>query len=470
MPEHRNAHPKVMTKIAFLFPGQGSQKAGMGTDIYENVEAARAMFDRADAALGIDLSQICFHGPEEDLRQTINAQPALYVTSCAALEALRSRFDEGFAIEPFAAAGHSVGEYAALYSAGVVDFEKGLELVRRRAELMQAAALARPGTMAAILGLAPEQVREACEEAKSETKGVVAVANYNSPGQIVISGETSAVERACEIAKEKGAKRTLPLAVSGAFHSPLMVSAGDALYNDLRNAKFGQASIPVVVNVTAEYNRTAADFAPYLTMQVSGSVRWEQSMRLLLADGVSTFVEFGAGEVLAGLLKRIDKSARVLNVQDSASLDATVLLLKEWTAADALAEATESAEAASRESVEASAAPPAVIYHVTRAEAWERAKSEGKYCSDTLDSEGFTHCSTRDQVVNSANNHFRARHGLVLLKINAARVASEIRYEAASTGRLYPHIYGPLNVDAVEQEIPFEPGGDGRFTLPDNLE
>jgi [acyl-carrier-protein] S-malonyltransferase len=437
-------------KVAFLFPGQGSQKVGMGADLYENMEAARAMFDRADASLGFELSTLCFHGPEEDLRQTINTQPALYVTSCAALEALRSRFDEDFVVEPFAVAGHSVGEYAALYAAGVVDFEKGLALVRRRAELMHAAALAKPGAMTAILGLDAEPVREACEQARSETKAVVAVANYNSPGQIVISGEAAGVERAGEIAKQKGAKRLIPLAVSGAFHSPLMVSAGDALYNDLREAGFRQATVPVVVNVTAEYNRAAADFAPFLTMQVSGSVRWEESMRRLLDDGVDTFVEIGSGEVLAGLLKRIDKSARALNVQDSASLDATVALLREWM-----------------EPEPDSAAPsPSVIYHITRRDAWEQAAPSGSYAADSLDAEGFIHCSTHEQVAASANNHFRARHGLVLLTIDPARVQPEIRYEAASNGQLYPHIHGPLNVDAVTAVTDFEPGPDGRFTPP----
>jgi [acyl-carrier-protein] S-malonyltransferase len=236
------------------------------------------------------------------------------VTSCAALAALRSQVE----VDPFAVAGHSVGEYAAHYAAGTIEFEAGLKLVRRRAELMQEAAQRRPGTMAAVLGMDAESVRSVCEEARDS--GVVSVANYNSPGQIVVSGESAAVEKAGELAKGMGAKRVIPLAVSGAFLSPLMVAAGDALYDDLRAAQFKQAQIPIVVNVTAEYSTSGVDFAPYLTMQISGSVRWEESMRLLLSDGVDTFVEIGSGQVLSGLLKRIDKEARVYSVEDMRSL------------------------------------------------------------------------------------------------------------------------------------------------------
>jgi [acyl-carrier-protein] S-malonyltransferase len=210
----------------------------MGADFYENVESARNLFDVADSVLGYSLSKLCFEGPEEELKQTIHTQPALYVTSCAALSALKTNVD----FEPFAAAGHSVGEYAAHYAAGTIEFEAGFKLVRRRAELMQEAARSRPGTMAAVLGLDADSTRKACEDARDS--GVVTVANYNCPGQIVISGEMAAVEKAGELAKAAGAKRMIPLSVSGAFHSPLMVAAGDALYEDLRAAQFKQARFP----------------------------------------------------------------------------------------------------------------------------------------------------------------------------------------------------------------------------------
>ena len=302
----------------------------MGADFYANVESARNLFDIADSVLGYSLSNLCFEGPEEELKQTIHTQPALYVTSCAALSALKSSVE----IEPYAAAGHSVGEYAAHYAAGTIEFEAGLKLVQRRAELMQEAAQSRPGTMAAVLGLDAESTRKSCEDARDS--GVVTVANYNCPGQIVISGETAAVEKAGELAKTAGAKRVIPLQVSGAFHSPLMVAAGDALYEDLRAAQFKQAQIPIVVNVTAEYCKSGVDFAPYLTMQVSGSVRWEESMRLLLDDGVDTFIELGSGEVLAGLLKRIEKDARVISVHDMITLNAARKMAEESAGAKAV--------------------------------------------------------------------------------------------------------------------------------------
>lgn len=310
-------------RYALLFPGQGSQAVGMGADLASSYPEARQLFHKANEILGFNLLKLCTEGPEEELRRTINTQPALYVTSCAALAALSSRVE----LNPFAAAGHSVGEYAAFHAAGAMTFKVGLQLVRRRAELMQEASERKPGTMAAILGLEAAEVREACEHARSI--GVVTIANYNCPGQIVISGEQAAVERACEEARSRGARRVVPLQVSGGFHSPLMVTAGDALHAHLRQALFKTPRFPVVVNVAAEYCRSGVDIAPYLTMQVAGSVRWEESMRLLLADGVELFLELGVGEVLSGLLKRIDRGAQALAVTDAPSVERAVRLLSE---------------------------------------------------------------------------------------------------------------------------------------------
>jgi [acyl-carrier-protein] S-malonyltransferase len=295
----------------------------MGHEFYAHYPQARAVYDRANLILGFDLAHLCFEGPEETLRETENAQPALFTTSIAAwncLEALTER-------KPDATAGHSVGEYAALVAAGALDFEEGLRLVRTRGEQMRDAARKSPGTMAALLGMEAEDARQCCEQARAAGAGLVTVANYNGGGQIVISGEAAAVEKAGEIAKEQGARRVVPLPVSGAFHSPLMVTAGDALYTHLARTAFRKPKIPVVSNVTARYIERQDDLTAGLTMQVSGSVRWEESMRLLLADGCTTFIELGSGDVLSGLIKRIERSVHTVSVQDEASLQAASHLL-----------------------------------------------------------------------------------------------------------------------------------------------
>ena len=292
-------------KIAFVFPGQGSQCVGMGRKLAESHPIAADVFARADAALGYSISELCFNGPEEELKQTVNTQPALFVTSVAAYEVAREK-----GLTPAFAAGHSIGEYAALYAAGAFTLEEGLKLVRTRARLMQEAAQANPGTMAAILGLSPEQVSEAV--AKAAGAGVVTAANFNSPIQTVISGEAAAVAKASEIASEMGAKRVVPLNVSGAFHSPLMQNAADAMYEALKAAEIRDLKTPVVTNCTADFETTAAEVRDNLAKQITGTVRWVESVDKMLDAGAEAFVELGSGNVLAGLIKRIAPEAETI--------------------------------------------------------------------------------------------------------------------------------------------------------------
>ncbi len=308
-----------MTKIAFVFPGQGSQFVGMGKDLYERYPEARDVYDEGDRILGFALSSLCFEGPEEELRLTSNTQPALFTTSIACLRLLEK---EG--IRPDVTAGHSIGEYAALVAAGAISFEDGLRLVRHRGRLMQSAGADNPGTMAAIIGLSAEQVRDLCENAE----GIVDVANYNSPGQVVISGEVVAVESVSEKAKEAGAKRVMPLNVSGAFHSRLMQPTADQLAEELARTAFTDARVPVVGNVTADYVRSADEIRDALGKQIAGSVRWDESISRMVADGVGVFVEVGPGKVLAGLIKRISDSVQVRNVGDVASFEDCVAQLR----------------------------------------------------------------------------------------------------------------------------------------------
>jgi [acyl-carrier-protein] S-malonyltransferase len=287
----------------------------MGKDLYEAFREARAVYEKANEILGFSLSGLCFDGPEADLRLTINTQPALFVTSFACLKVLESR-----GVRPDVVAGHSVGEYAANAAAGSLTLEDGTALIRRRGELMQEAGVRHPGTMAAIIGLTPEKTEEACRAAANT--GIVDVANFNSPGQIVISGETAAVEEAGRIAKEAGARKVIPLNVSGGFHSRLMLSTVDDLAKELASVPFRESKIPVAANISATYVRHPDEIRDALARQIAGSVQWEKSISMMIEDGVDTFIEVGPGKVLSGLIKRISGDVVVRNVGDVESLNA----------------------------------------------------------------------------------------------------------------------------------------------------
>lgn len=286
-------------KTALLFPGQASQYVGMGKDLYENVDRARELFDAANDIMGSDLKTICFEGPAEDLKQTRYTQPAIFVHSVIIAELL--------GVTAAAAAGHSLGEYSALVAAGALSFEDGLRLVKKRGELMQEAGTRSPGTMAAVIGAEADVVEAACAEAADA--GIVQPANFNSPGQIVISGSVEGVDRAMEVLKEKGVRIVKKLPVSGAFHSPLMQYAQDELGAVLADTPINDALFPVYSNVTALPVSAAADIRENLLRQVTSPVLWEKSMRNMRADGMADFIESGPGNVLQGLLKRIDGDA-----------------------------------------------------------------------------------------------------------------------------------------------------------------
>ncbi len=306
----------VTSKIAYVFPGQGAQAVGMGRDLYENSPAARAVFDAVDAASEMLVSKVCFSGPEETLKDTRYTQIALFAVSVAALHAC---IEAGLPA-PSAVAGHSVGEYAALVASGALDVATGARLVALRGEAMAKAAHDRPGAMAAVLGLDDAIVAESC--AQVVQVGVVQCANFNSPGQVVISGEVNAVEAVTALLKERGAKRVLPLAVSGAFHSLLMEPASEVLQAALEQTVVSDPVIPVIANVTADYETTAAEVKAHLWGQVAGPVRWTETVTRLVADGCTTFIECGPGSVLSGLQKRIAPDAKTYSVSDTQTLRA----------------------------------------------------------------------------------------------------------------------------------------------------
>jgi [acyl-carrier-protein] S-malonyltransferase len=300
-----------VSKIAFLFPGQGAQKVGMGKTLADSLPAARALYDRARDVLGYDLATICFQGPEADLDSTVYSQPALFVTSLAALESLRADRPDVVGQCAFAA-GLSLGEYTAMVFAGVMEFETALRVVQRRGEAMQAAADAAPSGMVAVLGLERDRVQAVCDQARGDR--VLQIANLLCPGNIVVSGDNAACEKAAELAVAAGAFKVQPLAVAGAFHTPLMKSAVEQLRNALAGAKLSRPRIPVVSNVDARPHDDPEEIRRLLIEQVVSPVRWEDSMRYLVEQGVDQMVEVGPGRVLRGLMRRIERKIHVEGV------------------------------------------------------------------------------------------------------------------------------------------------------------
>lgn len=303
-----------MDKIAFIFPGQGSQFVGMAKDLFENYSEIRSIYNAADEIMGTKLSEISFYGPEEELKQTKYTQPAIFVHSIAILELLKQR-----GIFPAASAGHSLGEYSALVASGALSFEDGLGLVKIRGELMQQAGIDQPGTMAAVIGLEPEVINDVC----NKVDGIVQPANFNSPGQVAISGEVNAVHNAMEKLKDTGAKKVVELVVSGAFHSPLMESAQKGLSEALEKVEINEASIPVYANVTAQPITKSEEIKDLLYKQLTHPVRWTEIYSNMIENGFENFVELGPGKVLTGLGKRINREAgckAIGNLEDINSL------------------------------------------------------------------------------------------------------------------------------------------------------
>lgn len=303
----------MMRMVAFLFPGQGSQSVGMGREFFENFSLARRVFEEADDALHFSISKLCFQGPEEALKLTENTQPAILTTSIACLRVLQN--EKGFT--PRLTAGHSLGEYSALVASGGLVFSDAVRIVRLRGRFMQEAVPVGEGAMAAVLGMEREDLERLCEEAAGEE--VLAPANFNSPGQIVISGHTRAVERAIERVKQKG-KKAMLLAVSAPFHSPLMKGAGERLAKEIEPISVGELKIPVVTNVEAEINEDRNRVKPLLVAQVSSPVRWEESMKRMVQEGIERVFEIGPGKVLSGLMKRIDSRVETATIEDIQTL------------------------------------------------------------------------------------------------------------------------------------------------------
>lgn len=307
-------------KTAFVFPGQGAQKVGMGRSLAADCPAAGAVFDQADEALGMRLASLCFEGPEAELRLTENTQPAILTVSVAALRCLEAR-----GLRPDFVAGHSLGEYSALVAAGALSFADALRIVRRRGQFMQEAVPEGEGAMAALLGLGLEAVEAVCQAASE--RGVCSPANINSPNQVVIAGHQSAVEYAAGLAKQRGARRAMMLAVSAPFHCALMAPAAERLAPVLDEAAFADLRVPLITNVDAAIITSGRAAREALVRQVASPVRWSQSVERLLGEGVTRFVELGPGKVLSGLIKQMAPEAQILNVEDAPSLEATAAVV-----------------------------------------------------------------------------------------------------------------------------------------------
>jgi len=312
-----------LNNIAIVFPGQGSQSVGMGKELYDNYSAARSIFDEADNALGFSITDMCFNGPEEELRKTINTQPAILTMSIACYRVLQ---ENGF--QPSIVAGHSLGEYSALVAAGALTFSDAVRLVRKRGQFMQEAVPLGEGSMAAVMGMERGEVIRICQQAQAEIGDVQAV-NFNCPGQIVIAGTTSAVDRAIELLKAAGAKRAISLPVSAPFHSTLMKPAAVKLASELEKISVSDAYIPVVANITGQPVQTASIIKQSLVDQAASPVLWEDCVASIVEAGATTFIEVGPGKVLTGFTKKIAKEAVTLNVEDISSLEKTLDYFKE---------------------------------------------------------------------------------------------------------------------------------------------